>query len=435
MGQITQKDLDELLKANIIDEATATKISNYFELQKSGSTGRLHIVLAILGSLLAGLGIILFVAHNWDNLNRIVKTGLSFLPLLIGQSLCAYVLLKKRGIAAWRESSAAILLFAVGASISLISQVYHIEGSMSSFLLTWIILVTPLVYIMQSSTVALLVIAGISWYACLVGYSDFSKQIPYAYLAAILVLAPHYYNYFRKNPGSNFFHLLNWTGVVSLSIVLGCFGSTVNNSYGSLFLAYLCMFCLFYLYGNTPRWHKQSNWTNPFRIVGLLGVLIILFLWSFDFIWEDVLQISKQTLFTNNNLFLAVIFIVANLLVFFRNKEQRTLTNTDLTGLSFVPFTALLFLPPSWINLALLVINIWILLVAIYFIDRGTSVNHLGILNFGLLLVLILALCRFFDDRIPFVWRGIFFLATGFAFFAANYLLLRKRKKTIPQKL
>jgi hypothetical protein len=43
---------------------------------------------------------------------------------------------------------------------------------------------------------------------------------------------------------------------------------------------------------------------------------------------------------------------------------------------------------------------------------------------------MILAICRFFDYQIPFVWRGIFFLATGICFFAANYFLLKKRKKS-----
>jgi len=435
MGQITQKDLDELLKANIIDEATATKISKYYELQKSGSTGILHVVLAILGSLLAGLGIILFIAHNWDNFNRIAKTAYSFLPLLLGQALCAYSLWKKRGSVAWRESSAAILFFAVGATISLISQVYHIEGTMGSFLLTWIILVIPLVYIMKSSVAALLVIAGISWYACVVGYNDLPKKIPYAYLAVIIILTPLYYSYFRKNPGSNFFHLLNWAGVISLIIVLGCFGSTSNKAYGSLFLAYLCMFCFFYLYGKTPRWNLQPKWTNPSRITGLLGILFILFLWSFDFLWKDVLTVSKHSLFTYKNLSLALVFIVASVIVLLRKRREQGIMNTDLIGFSFVPFIVLLFLPASWINLTILVINLWILLVAIYFINRGTSVNHLGILNFGLLLILILALCRFFDDRIPFVWRGFIFLVTGISFFVANYVLLKKRKKTIAQKL
>jgi uncharacterized membrane protein len=73
-------------------------------------------------------------------------------------------------------------------------------------------------------------------------------------------------------------------------------------------------------------------------------------------------------------------------------------------------------------------INAWTIFIAIFFIRKGAAKNHLGIVNFGLIIIAALAICRFFDDRIPFIWRGIFFLATGVAFFAANYLLLRKRK-------
>ncbi len=435
MGQISQKELDALIKAKIIDEPTALKISNYYLLQKSTSPGRFNTVLSILGALLAGLGIILFVAHNWDNLGGTAKTVLSFLPLILGQALCTYTLIRQKNVIAWREASASILFFAVGASLSLISQVYHIEGTLRGFLLTWILLVTPLVYIMRSSVVAMLVIAGITWYACLMGYASYPDQIPYAYLAIISILIPHYYQYFHRDPESNFFHLLNWFAVFSITIVLGCFGSNANNSYGWLFLAYLSLFCFFYFYGKTSRWHYKPNWTNPFSIVGLLGILVILFSWSFDFLWNDFLDKPNKSMITNTNFYLAIVFIIASAYLFIMDKEQKTVKTTDPTGLSFVPFFILLLFPIDWINLALSVINLWILLVAIYFINRGILANHLGILNFGLLLILILTLCRFFDDHIPFVWRGFFFLATGISFFAANYLLLKKRKKTISETI
>lgn len=433
MGRLTQKELEDLIKANVIDEATASRISSYYDLQKPGSSGRLNIVLGILGSLLAGIGIILLVAHNWDQFGRLTKTLLSFLPLLLGQALCAFVLLKKKGIVAWREVGASLLLFAVGASISLVSQVYHIEGSLSGFILIWLVLVVPLAYIMNSSMVALLSIAGATWHACLVGYDNESSQIPYVYLAVLIFLIPIYFRYFKRDPENNFFHLLNWTMVLSVTIVLGCFGTPGNKSYGWLFAAYLSMFCFFYLFGKMPRWSSVPRWTNPFRVVGMLGILFILLVWSFDFLWEDVMD--RKLNLAVKNLYLTIFFIVPCLSLLIRNKGWKINKNTDPMGLSFIPFFVLLFLPAGLINLVLLTINLWILLVGIYFINRGASLNHLGILNFGLLLILILALCRFFDERIPFVWRGIFFLATGISFFAANYFLLNKRKKTIPGKL
>lgn len=69
--------------------------------------------------------------------------------------------------------------------------------------------------------------------------------------------------------------------------------------------------------------------------------------------------------------------------------------------------------------------------MAIFYIRKGSIKNHLGILNFGLLIIAVLALLRFFDNSIPFVWRGLFFVATGIGFFVANYLLLKKRKSII----
>ena len=51
----------------------------------------------------------------------------------------------------------------------------------------------------------------------------------------------------------------------------------------------------------------------------------------------------------------------------------------------------------------------------------------------GLLIIAALAVLRFFDDDIPFVWRSMFFLATGIGFFVANYLVI-KRKKSLAIK-
>ena len=62
------KDIPELVKADIISQDTADKISAYYCRQAGQSTNRLFVVFGILGSIFVGLGIILIIAHNWDNL-------------------------------------------------------------------------------------------------------------------------------------------------------------------------------------------------------------------------------------------------------------------------------------------------------------------------------------------------------------------------------
>ena len=135
-----QKDIPELLKAGIITPETAEGIRQYYREKAGQSQNRLFIIFGILGAILVGLGVILIIAHNWDEFSRTLKTFFSFLPLLVGQFFCAFTLWRKNDSSAWRESSSAFLFFAVGASISLISQVYHIPGNISVFLLTWMLL-------------------------------------------------------------------------------------------------------------------------------------------------------------------------------------------------------------------------------------------------------------------------------------------------------
>ena len=106
------------------------------------------------GALLIGTGIIVILAHNWTQLSRPVRALLSFVPLLTGQALCAWTLLRKRQSLAWREGSTTFLTLAIGASLALISQTYQISGSFSRLLLAWTLLALPLAYLFSSGVSA-----------------------------------------------------------------------------------------------------------------------------------------------------------------------------------------------------------------------------------------------------------------------------------------
>ena len=191
-------DLQELESAGVISKDTSTRIESYYKNKKDPSTNKLFVVFGILGAILVGLGTILIIAHNWDELSRGLKTGAAFLPLLVGQALCSFTLLKKHQNIAWKEGSAVFLFFAVGTSIALISQIYNIPGNLSSYLLTWMLLILPLVYVMKSSTVSLLYIIGTTYFAGETGYWDYPKDSPYIYWLLIAAIVPHYYLLLKK---------------------------------------------------------------------------------------------------------------------------------------------------------------------------------------------------------------------------------------------
>ena len=431
MSKSFVKELQELVGANIITPVTAQEIADYYKHREKDSPNRFSAVVNILGALLVSLGIVLVVAHNWDELGRTAKTFFAFLPLVIGQGLCLYVLLKKKNNIAWREPVGVILFFAVASSISLISQPYHISGTMSGFLLTWMLLTIPLVYILPSSIVALLYIAGITWYACATGYFNYPDDaVPFYYLLLATLVIPHYYSYLTHKKENNFIHLLNWMLVLSVTIVLGSFSGGQDRTEW-VFTGYLALFSVFYLLGRLESFSNQKLFANPFLIVGTLGTICILMFWSFDWSWTDAYRysdIDRPSIYFSPFLYVTIsILIVAAWLVLSGYRTTKTII-FDPTGFSGFVLLVLLLAFRSLPHIAVLFINLWILFLAVFFIRKGALQDHLGILNFGLFIIATLAVLRFFDDEIPFIWRGFFFLITGAGFFAANYMMVKKRK-------
>ena len=75
-----------------------------------------------------------------------------------------------------------------------------------------------------------------------------------------------------------------------------------------------------------------------------------------------------------------------------------------------------------------ILINTMIFILGIVKIREGHLKDHLGILNYGLLIIIVLILCRFLDTDLSFITRGLLFIGVGAGCFLANYQMLKKRK-------
>jgi uncharacterized membrane protein len=422
------REVTELLEAGVIDQATAEKISNYYAGKTGSPQNKLVIVFGILGALLVSLGIVLILAHNWDDLNRATKTAIAFLPMLIGQGLCGYTLLRRSASIAWREASSVFLVFAVGICIGLISQIYNLPGNMSSFMVTWSLLALPVVYVMNSSSASLLYIIGITYYACTTGYWESFHQENYLYWGLLLLVFPHYYYLFTKKSESNFFTFHNWFIPLSIVIVLG----TLSKDAGRLmFVAYMSLFGLLYLIGGMPVLREQKIRDNGYLLLGSLGTVVLLLMLGFDWFWFDLRSSEFSTAFATSPEFIAtvIITVAAVALLIYQKAKQTPITMRPAEWV-FIVFIGIFFWGMSspyvviWINLLTLAI-------AVLTIREGAVRNHLGILNYGLLIITALIICRFFDINIGFVLKGLLFVLVGFGFFFANLWMIRKKKKTV----
>lgn len=420
------KDLPELIKAGVLTQETADRIQEYYRSKSGSSANRLVVVFGALGAILVGLGIILIIAHNWDELSRGLKIFLAFLPLLAGQVLCGYVLIKRADSVTWTESSAVFLFFAVGEAISLVSQIYNIPGDIATFMLTWMLLCLPLIYVMKSSITSLLYICGITFYAAYAGYWFNSSSEPNLYWLLLLAALPYYYLLYRRKPESNFMIFHNWVVPVSVIISLG----TVGESTGKLlFIAYFSLFGLLYLIGHSDLFNGQKVRNNGYKILGAFGTMVLLLALSFDGFWEELrvdnLQLGE--ILSTPEFFASLIISLLAALVLYLQYRKRS--GDDIKPLSWIfALFIVTFIVGVSSPLAVVLINLYVLAIGILTIRDGTRQDHLGILNYGLLIITALVICRFFDTDLSFVSRGILFLSIGAGFFAANYTMLKRRK-------
>lgn len=414
-----KRELDELVEAQVISAEVSKNISKYYASKTTNNPNKLFAIFGVLGSLLVGLGVILILAHNWDDFSRSTKTIWAFVPLVIGQLFVGFTLLKKKS-AAWKETAATFLFFAIGASISLVSQIYNIPGSMPSFLLTWIVLAAPLVYLLRSHTAVLLHLLFATVYACNLGY--FNNDQPWWYLLLLAYVIPHYYGQIKNAQASNLTGILNWLFPLSVLISLGAF-ITGNHTIG--FLIYVTLFGLFYNIGKLPFFNSQRLRTNGYALLGSLGTITTLIIASFRWVWED----TSSMIATTEDVIIAVVIGLAAIGVMVYLFLKRALPSFNLFQYAFLCFAIIYFTSFTEPELPTILTNILVFALGIFAVRMGSRTGRFSILNYGLLIITVLIACRFFDTNISFIIRGLLFVAIGAGFFAANYMMHKKQQK------
>ena len=128
--------------------------------------GRLVTGLSVIGSVLVGLGVILFFAANWDGIDRLPKIGIILASIIAAHGL-GYYLRYHRGYR--RVGSAMVLLACIvyGAGVHLVGQAYNVDVNDPRLMLFWFLGVFPLVYIVKSQPIQFL---GVLLFLLAVGF-------------------------------------------------------------------------------------------------------------------------------------------------------------------------------------------------------------------------------------------------------------------------
>ena len=432
-------ELPHWVELGALTPEAAERLHAHYGPVESARPARLAVVLfGLFGALLIGSGIILMLAHNWDDLSRPVRAGLSFLPLVLAQGLAGWTLALRSRSLAWREGSASLAFLMIGASISLVAQTYNISGDLPRFLLTWSLLGLPLVYLFDAAVPALLYLWGITEWGCHLRCEN-SFNAGYWILAALLLpLVARWSRAGRYRPRLT---LLMWAICISVTVAAGV---TVERVLPGLWIMlYAGLFALLLLIGEF--WFRDGDggfWSRPLRHFGAAGVLVFSFMLTFEWPWHAIgwhhgLWTGAPPYATWQAIPDAVLgsLVPLGALVLLVMTVRRKTSFGLLFGC--VPVVAAVgycvaslsetYAPSAGLfDLYLFVLGLWLLV-------SGLRNSRQGQMNVGLLALAALVIARFFDGDLSFLLRGLVFIVLGIAFLVANVVLLRRKGESHAQ--
>lgn len=423
------EEVPALLKGGVLSDDAAQKLKAHYGQVQTGS--KMQVALAIftvVGALCVGLGIILLFAYNWDQFSRLVKTGISMLPLVAAQIFSGLVVWKDKQSAGAREGAAIFNMLAVGASIALISQTYHMPNDFGSFMLTWMLLSLPLIYLLQSGLAALLFLIGITSWA--VG-EQITGGYSFWFWPLALLIAPYMKQYFVDQSASSRSIWLFWGMSICMTVALGV--SLEKVIPGLWIVIYSAFFASLYLAGVLFSDEDTATWQRPMRTFGSLASIILSYILTFKFAWEHIGWEYYRTgaryhmLGQVSDYVLLIVFVttaVIQLRQVLQSKKyfESTLGALPLLSMACFLLYSLNILPiiPS------MFFNLYLFAFSLYCVFYGLQMRRLGIINGGMLILGVLIMTRFMDSSIGILGRAIVFIFLGVCFLTANSILSKK---------
>jgi uncharacterized membrane protein len=437
-----QKEVKHWHSEGLIDDSLYEQLSQRYQFSEleTSARNRFVVILLTLGSVLLGLGIITFVAANWQFWTRESRVIL----LLSG-----FIAINTVGFYLWREQTQrwqrrfgqSLLLFGaifLGANMALMSQMFHQSGGAYQLYLVWGLGVLAMAYSLRLTFLGVLsfllislgyvqsfwqqpefvAIGEFSWLRFLVQHMPvlaFLMFIPLAYwcgsrwifrLGAIAVVSSLEANLLGVNLwGSN-----AWLAAIACSLPpallwayndslwKGRFIGTESFNSTASTLAVMFLSILFYVLSFYELWNKSSvSSTETTDIIPLNWSIVvdILILGSFTF-WQWIRMI-------------------------------RMIRKIDKTTIVLASMTAISALIPYWhLSLgrlpitAVLVFNLLLFIISIGLIRQGLRLSQRRLFWGGMVLLIMQIFSRMLEYETELLFKAIVLLLCGVGVISAG---------------
>jgi uncharacterized membrane protein len=222
------------------------------------ASGRFTLLLIVVGSVLVGLGIITYVAANWQDIPKVFRTLLLF-GLFAIANLSGFYLHRKSDKLKQILGQGLLIIggMTLGATMALMAQMYHISGPLHPLLLTWGFGVVLMAYCLRNAGLGILSVLILLWAGGVGSFELRGLNTPTSLSYQIIILN------LGVITGLLYFPLAQWTRSRSLLVI-----AIIASQFNLL-----------------PAWYEiryqSSQPTVTHLLSALLLILPIAFLWSY----------------------------------------------------------------------------------------------------------------------------------------------------------
>ncbi|MGE5372353.1 MAG: DUF2157 domain-containing protein [Solirubrobacterales bacterium] len=394
----------------------------------SGEAVWTRYLFPVLGSILLGLGIILFFASNWQAIPIWGKLGLIFGSLVVCHVLAYYY--RYRSKQPWLGTGLFVLAgILFGSAIFLIAQIYNINSYFPNGILFWGLGVLLMAWFSGETPLVLLALLLLNGWMI----SDLGESGPNSpwlqYLILFGAMFPLVYK--NRNPIGAF---------LTLFFLVITFASTPALETGAPNWVMLLIFLGSAL---AMRGFDPEELFRPlYQFFGMILVMGPLYLLSFHDFVQDYYHYRYSSAPTGDFLSFAVVTIPLVILVALVTFHPRF--RDQYRPIRFIPLLlGALVLLAAWLSptnalfgpsmdwLIPLLFNLILFTLVITLIILGNRIQHRPMLNLGLVFFYLQVIARYFDYAYAYMDRSLFFILGGLLLLALGWLLNRQQSKLV----
>lgn len=371
----------------ITDEQAKYMLADLKSTKKESKSNNTIGILSTIGSILVGIGAILFIASNWRHMTDMIKVLVMVLLTMLTYWVGYVFKYQKANLPKVGSSLIFLGSLLFGASIILISQIYNLNANSHLLVLIWLLGVLPLVYAFKEISITVL-----------------STILFYVWLGLVFV-------------NNNEWWFFGDLGRISIIIFI---------------LASILMFAIGNLHKLLEGYEKIGI---VYKLASLKVFMLCLYLLTFEFFSQvrsdrifELFQKAQSDYIVG--IILLIIFAVIAIIFSAIYNKSRILSVVETTiSLKVIGLITIFLLLPTKSFVYVIIFNLLFFALTLVYIFVGYKVEKISLVNIGMVWFTIFVITKYFDWFFGLFDRALSFIGAGLLLVFISIFLERKRRE------